>query len=150
ERGLPRATGAATALSVVGRRWRDVPHVDHVELGDVDTELHRRRAEENGKLRCTEAVLALLPLVGWYLSGVLARLDPLPTRGHAAGDVDEVRVRARPVGRGRGHTNRVVVGAGPVARPPAHRRRRKLVARHVLSVGRLRDSPDLTPFDECL
>ena len=51
ERGLPAAAGAAAALRVVRRRGRDVAHVDDVELGDVDAELHRRRAEQDRQLR---------------------------------------------------------------------------------------------------
>ena len=38
--GLPAATGAAAALGVVRRGGRQVAHVDHHQLGDVDAELH--------------------------------------------------------------------------------------------------------------
>ena len=47
ERGLPRAAGSAAALGIVCRRRRHVAHIDGVQGGDVDAELHRRRTEKN-------------------------------------------------------------------------------------------------------
>ncbi len=51
---------ATAALGVVGRGRRDVAHVDHVELGDVDAQLHGRRAEEDRQAPFAETVLPLL------------------------------------------------------------------------------------------
>src|SRR3546814_9569250 len=67
EGGLPRSAGAARALGVVRRRRRHVAHVDRVQRRDVDTELHRRRAEHR---RQRDLGLA-------HLTHVLARFGQL-------------------------------------------------------------------------
>ena len=59
---LARSTGSATPLGIVRRGRRHVPHVDHVELADVDAELHGRRAIKDGELAGAEILLAFLPL----------------------------------------------------------------------------------------
>src|SRR5690606_3590949 len=89
--------GAAAALRVVRGRRRDVAQVDGVQSGDVDAELHRRRAEEDRQeaVRLTdlaevlfvgaelltllvpesEALLTHRALLAVDLRGVLARLE---------------------------------------------------------------------------
>jgi hypothetical protein len=56
---LPSAPGAAASLRVVGGASGDVPHVNHVEVGDVDAKLHGRRAEEGRQPALAESILAL-------------------------------------------------------------------------------------------
>src|SRR5665811_1856486 len=74
ERWLPAPAGATAALRVVGRRGRDVAHVDHVQLGDVHSQLHGGGAEEDGQVTLPKAILAPLPLGGGDLGGVLVSL----------------------------------------------------------------------------
>ena len=57
EGGLPTPARTTTALSVVGWSGGDVPEIHCVELGDVDAELHRRRAVEDRKLTFAEPLL---------------------------------------------------------------------------------------------
>ena len=76
QRRLAAAAGPAAALGVVGRRRRHVAQVDGVEVGDVDAQLHRRRAEQHRQLARAEPVLALLPRPRRrHLAGVLAGLQ---------------------------------------------------------------------------
>ena len=93
------ARPAATLGEVIRRRRRHVPEIHGVELGDVDTEFHRRRADKYRqesfsvgdllKLRLkillfqllpvrlppTEAGFADLPRLGLNLRGVFPRLE---------------------------------------------------------------------------
>src|ERR1700687_3960988 len=57
---LTLSSSAATALCVVRRCWRDVPHVYSIELCDIDTKLHRRGTKENGQVTPPERVFPLL------------------------------------------------------------------------------------------
>ena len=59
---VPAAASARApgSLGIVGRRRWDVPQVDDVELGDVDAELHRRRAVEDRQSPVAESLLALV------------------------------------------------------------------------------------------
>src|SRR5215469_7856572 len=72
-----RATGAAIAvdkcwlaattsppapLRIVCWRWWYVSQVDHVQVSNIDTELHRGTAIENAQPPCAEIIFALLPL----------------------------------------------------------------------------------------
>ena len=92
QRRLAAAAGPAAALGVVGRRRRHVAQVDDVELGDVDAELHGRRAEEQRQVAGAEAVLALLAVLGRDLGGVLARLEHALQIDEAPVALDEVAV----------------------------------------------------------
>ncbi len=141
ERGLAAAAGAAGALGVVGRRRRHVAHVDDVELGDVDAELHRRRAEQDRQARrrgrrssrssrslggtwavCSRGVDALA------VGGDLA-VEARRRTGWCAGPRSGARS-----GRGSGRGTRRV----PSPATPAHRRRGELVAGHGARLPRLR------------
>src|SRR5687768_4695559 len=51
---LPAATCTSTALRVVSRSRRDIPHVDDVEFRNVHAEFHRWGAEEDGQLTVAE------------------------------------------------------------------------------------------------
>ena len=90
--GLAGPSGAAGALRVVRGGGRHVAHGDGVEAGDVDAELHRRRAVQQLQLAVAEFVLALAAQSGVDLGGVLAgdqagqRLRDVPVQP------DEVRV----------------------------------------------------------
>src|SRR5262245_4745986 len=77
ERRLAATAGAATPLRVVRWRGRHVAQVDDVEAGDIDAQLHRRRAIEDRKPGITEAALAVLADLARDLRGVLTRLQPL-------------------------------------------------------------------------
>src|SRR5207247_5085652 len=96
---LAAAPRPATPLSVVRGSRRHVAHVDDVQLGDIDSELHRRRAEKDWEPACPEVVLPLLALCRRNLCGVLARLEPLAVSGHALIEGDEEWVRAPTVFR---------------------------------------------------
>ena len=96
--GLAAPARASAALGVVGRRGRNVAHMDRIQGGDVDAELHRRGAEEHRQESIglaglpepllvrlelfalafaeAEALLPDLAVVGIDLGGVLARLEP--------------------------------------------------------------------------
>ncbi len=128
QRRLAAATGPPGALGVVGRRGRHVAEVDHVELGDVDAQLHGGRAVEHGQGGVAEAQLALLALERRHLGGVLASLHAHEVTGQVAIEVDKEGVgNDRDVGRA-GSAHRIVVRPGPLAGPPAHGRGRYLVA----------------------
>ena len=92
--GCPLRPARPAALRVVRRRWRDVAEVDDVERGDVDAELHRRRAEQQRQRAGAEPLFALLTLLGRDLGRVLAGLDPLPAVDDRSVELDEKRVRA--------------------------------------------------------
>ena len=44
---LAAAPSAATALRVIRRRGRHIPHIDRVESRNIHAEFHGRRAEQN-------------------------------------------------------------------------------------------------------
>ena len=75
ECGLSATSGAAAALGVVGGRRGDVAQTDDFELGDVDTQLHRRRAEQHRELAGAKPLFAVQPLLVRDLGGVLAGLE---------------------------------------------------------------------------
>src|SRR5450759_263249 len=58
QRRLAAAPRSAAALGIVGRSWRNVPHVHYVQLCDVDAKLHGGRAIENRQFRFPEPVFA--------------------------------------------------------------------------------------------
>ena len=92
QRRLPAATGAPAALSVVGRRGRDVAQVDEVQLLDVDAQFHRRRAEQQRETAIPEARLPLLAVLRRHLRGVFAPLQNALEVYEAAVALDEVTV----------------------------------------------------------
>ena len=127
QRRLARAPGAAGPLGVVGGRRRHVAEPDDVELADVDAELHRGRAVQDGQAGLAERLLALLALGRRHLRRVLLGADPDPVAGDLAVEADEVVVDAEALlGRAR-DPDRVVERRGPRARVPAHGRRSELV-----------------------
>ena len=137
ECGLTAAARAAASLRVVRRRRRNVAHVDDVEICDIDAELHRGRAEEDGQPRLAKALLARLALLRRHLGGVLARLEPLPVGGDAAVEVDEESVRCGAADRAPRDADRIVEGDRAVAGEPAHGGRDELVARDLALLPRL-------------
>src|ERR1039458_1078200 len=74
QRRLTAAARSATALGVVGRGWRDVPHVHYVKLGDVHAKLHGGRAIQNRQLRFPKSVFADKAILVGDLRGVLSGL----------------------------------------------------------------------------
>ena len=130
ERGLPAAPGAAGALGVVGRRRRYVAQVDDVQRGDVDAQLHRRRAEQQRQpARRGSSPRAPRGLLARYLGGVLARLDALPAVGDRAVEVEKNGFVPPPSAGACGTRIGSWNGCGAVARDPAQLRCRHLVAR---------------------
>src|SRR5579884_844121 len=75
ECGLPAATSTPAPLSVVGRRWRDIPQVDDSKVPNINAKLHRWRTEQGRKIAFAEPLFALLPLRHWYLAGVSRPLN---------------------------------------------------------------------------
>ena len=121
ERRLAAPTGAARPLGVVRRGRRHVAHVDDVELRDVDTELHRRRAVQHREFRSPEPVLAVEAEVVGHLRGVLAGLDAEKILADRAVQVDEEAVGLDAfVGQVR-HANVVVIRTSAVGDLPSHR-----------------------------
>ena len=96
-------------------------------VGDVDAELHRRRAEQHRQLGRAEALLAFLAFLGAHLGGVLARFDALRAARLVAVEVDEELVRASAVGRRTRHADLVVDGHCAVAGQPAQLGGRDLI-----------------------
>ena len=92
ERRLPRTPGATGTLGVVRRRRRHVAHPDSVQVGDVDTQLHGRRAEQQRQVTGTELLLAALTFGGGYLCRVLLGQQPRERSGDVSIDVAEERV----------------------------------------------------------
>ena len=55
KRGLATTAGAAAALSVIGRRGRNIAKIDGVQFANIDAQFHRWAAIENRKFRFREA-----------------------------------------------------------------------------------------------
>ncbi len=81
QRRLAAATGPAAALGVVGRRGGDVAHVDRVQLGNVDAQFHRGRAEQQRQDGLAKLLLALFADFTGHLRGVLSGFDALQVEG---------------------------------------------------------------------
>ena len=127
---LPAASCPSAPLGIVGRRGRHVAHIDDVELGNVDAELHRRRAVEHGELGFAKVFLAFLAYVVGDLRRVLAGLDPVQVRCHAAVELDEEGVDLSARARPSWHADQIVEGLRPVSGDPSHRIGGHLVSRH--------------------
>ncbi|TFE69317.1 hypothetical protein A7Q09_05345 [Methylacidiphilum sp. Yel] len=112
---------APAPLGVVGGCRRDVPQVHHVEIGDVDAELHRGGAEQNRQPALPEVLLALLADLRLNLGGVLPGLDADHGPRHPGVEVNEIRVRlAARRGADRDPPQGVLVGPAPVTCFPDH------------------------------
>ena len=128
--GLAAAARPPAPLRVVGRVGRDVAHVDHVELGDINPQLHGGRTEEDGESPLAETLFPLFPVRIGHLSGVLPGLDADDGAGRVLVETEKELVGATATrGRTR-HADEVVVGGDAVTRPPNHGRRRNLVSRN--------------------
>ncbi len=128
ERGLSAPAGAPAALRVVGRRRRNVAQVDDVQLGDVDAQLHRRRAEQDRQVAGAESLFAVEPVLVRDLGRVFAGLETQQLGCDGPVELDEVGVGPTTGIRQAGDGDRVVKRLGSVARDPDHRRGRNLVA----------------------
>src|SRR5205807_85862 len=73
ERRLTAPAGTPTALSVVRGGGRHIPKTHDAQLRDVDAELHRWRAVEDGQTSVAKRLLSLLANAGWDLGGMFAR-----------------------------------------------------------------------------
>ena len=150
--GLPGSARAAGALRVVRGGRRDVPHGDGVQAGDVDAELHRRRAVQQLQLAVAELVLALAAQVSGWTWAVCSRA----TSPDSVCATSRYRRTKYGLTRGRrraaeGARQRVVAAARAVARPPdaawprgSGSRGRRAAAGCWASVSRLAPSPDST------
>ena len=134
--GLTAPAGPAAPLGIVCRRRRHVPHVDHVELTDVDAELHRGRAIQDGELAGAEILLALLPLLVWDLGSVLAGLESPAIARDGAIEFDEEWVGAAALLRQIRNPDRVVKRLGSIAGLPGHAGRREPVTRYAIVCDR--------------
>jgi hypothetical protein len=120
EGGLTAAARPAAALGVVRRGRRDVAHVDDVELGDVDAELHGRGTEQERQLGLAEAGLTAFALVGADLGRVLVGMQHVQVASVGAVEVDKEGIGAQTlVGRLR-HADGVVRGGFTVTAVPDH------------------------------
>ena len=133
---LARSTGSATPLGIVRRGRRHVPHVDHVELADVDAELHGGRAIKDGELAGAEILLAFLPLFVRHLGRVLVGLESPAITSDGAIELDEERIGAATVVRQVRDADGIVKRPGSFARMPGHAGRRDAVAWNSIVGGR--------------
>ena len=92
KRRLPASARPPAALGVVGRRRRHVAEVDDVQLGDVDAQLHRRRAKQQREVGRPESFFPLLAIFRRDLGGVLARFQSRLQINEASIAFDEVFV----------------------------------------------------------
>ena len=142
---LPLPSGSPAALRVVRRRRWDVSQVHEVEVGNIDAQFHRRRADHVGKspepiplLLCitgfpTKPPFAFLPLSRLHnLRRMLPRLHRRQRRGRGAVEPLEERIHrcrhfrvARSARASR--VERVRWGRRPVAQTPQQAGRIKLV-----------------------
>ena len=114
-------------------------------VGDVDAELHRRRAVQHRQLGLAELVLALLP-VGCGTWAVCSRASrPDRVGGDAPVELDEERVDARAVLGWPGYADRVVRAGAPVPGLPADGGGAQLVARAPSSLGSGHGQPSASP-----
>ena len=125
---LAAPPGPAAPLGVVRGGRRHVPHVDHVELADVDAKLHRGRAIEDRELAATEVLLALLALLVGNLGRVLVGLEPATVARDRAIELHEERVGAAAFVGQVGNPDRVVKRLVAVASVPGHAGCRDAVA----------------------
>src|SRR2546426_5541405 len=122
ERRLPASASATAALSIIGRRWRYVTHVDNIQLCDINAKLHRRRTIEDGQFAVPELFFALLAQVIGYLGGVFTRLQVMQVSGCSAVEFDEEGIRAPPLARFFGHADGIMKCLCTLACYPYHRR----------------------------
>ena len=154
---LSAAPRSSAALSVVRRRGRHVAHVDRVQRRDVDTEFHRRGAEEHRQkaigfaglseplvvglqllaftIAEAETLLPDLPVVRVDLGGVLARLEAEERMGRSAQHRRQVLVEVAEERVAPGTTAILVCIAGPeedagIVQPPPGLVERSALFRH--------------------
>ena len=72
---LSATSGSTGTLRVVGGSRGHVPHIYHVQLGDIDPQLHGRRAEEHRQTGLTKLLLAFDALLIGHLGGVFPGFD---------------------------------------------------------------------------
>ena len=129
QRRLAGPPGPAGALGVVGRGGRDVAHADHVEAGDVDAELHGRRAEQDRQRRRSGTVCSRSSRSSARTWAVCSRASrPARACGDCLVEVDEELVGSCALGSGPGDPDQVTGGLGAVAGLPAQSRGGDLVA----------------------
>ena len=140
QRRLAATAGPSAALRIVGRGRRHVAHVDHVQLRNVDAQLHRRRTEQQRQLRAAEPVLALFTIVARDLRRVLPRLEQCLEVDEALVALHEVVIR---LGRNFADIEQpraVHRPHRPVACDPVQRIRVDLVARDLTAPHLLNDA----------
>ena len=71
---MPTPASATATLGVIGRRGRDVTHVDDVEFGDVHPKFHRRGTKEHWQFAFAEAILAIQAAVSIQNARLIERL----------------------------------------------------------------------------
>ena len=121
QRRLPASACPAGPLCVVGRRGRHVAHVDHVELADVDTQLHRGRAVHHVQIAASEPFFAVESQLVRHLRGVFPSFNAEQVFTNALVEVDEETVGLDAVVGQVRHEDVVVVWARTVGRLPPHR-----------------------------
>ncbi len=89
---LTTAPGAPATLGVIRRRRRHVAHMDDVQVGDIDAELHGRRAKQRLERPGAKVALAILAPLLLDLAGVLTASHINQLHGRFAVEAGEERV----------------------------------------------------------
>src|SRR4051794_1895426 len=76
---LPTASRSSTALSIVGRGWRDIAQIDHIQFSNIDPQFHRWRTIQDRKQIAPKRFLPLFPPFRWHLSSMFCRMQILHT-----------------------------------------------------------------------
>ncbi len=135
QRRLPATPGAAAALGVIGRCRRHVTHVHYIKLGDVDSQLHRRRAIEQGQPALAKSFLTADPFLHRHLGRMLARSNPGQPLGHLPVELHEEGIADTASLWLTWHANRIVERRHPVTRLPDERSGARLVTGQLLTLA---------------
>ena len=135
--GLATSSGTATALCVVGGRWGDIAHIDHVELPDIDPELHRGGTIHDWQRAGAKIFFPFFSFVVRDLGRMFACLKSATLARHFPIKIDEEWVCATTRFGRIGDSNRVMKSDLAVGDVPNHGGCRELITGNAIVAGRL-------------
>ena len=128
QRRLPAASGPPATLCVIGRGRRHIAQIHHIQLRDIDAQLHRRRTEQQGQIAGAKPIFAVLTVFRGDLSGMLPCFQAGLQVDEVAVALDEIAIHFRRDFTGFDQARRVKGANLARARQPAQRSRVDLIA----------------------
>jgi len=124
---LAAAPGPTTTLGIIRGGRRDISHIDHVKLGDVHTQFHGWRTEEDRQVRRAEPFFTLLPDIGLHLGRMFSGFQTGTDFGKRLVKLNKVPIAVGIELAFVGHSQRIDHRLRSIARLPDHHGRRNLV-----------------------